>query len=292
MNFSILLDMVIELLSKRKVSANYFSEKYNLSPRTVYRYVERISQALPVSVKRGRGGGICLSDSYTLPTGFLTTQEYDAAIEALSDAYSQTQDLRFLQAKRKLSSQEKHEARTLRWSGEIDDVIFEKTAFLFPNSMQEKIRLIGACIRSLHVLEIEYIENGQRVKHKIEPHALIIEKQTVCVYAFCHVKRDFQLFRLGNIYTAFQTEESFRKRPFDQADLPFQKAQGTLNIRLEIAESALDRVYDWLGAENVHRSHGKWIADVILPDNEDLLTKLLTFGTDIQILSPKSLKEK
>ena len=43
MNTEILLDMLFEFLSKRRVTAHYLAEKYNVSERTVYRYVEALS---------------------------------------------------------------------------------------------------------------------------------------------------------------------------------------------------------------------------------------------------------
>ena len=107
MKFSILLDILIELLSKRRVTASYLAEKHSLSQRTVYRYIAILAETVPAQIKRGRGGGICLSDSYKLPLGFLTAEEYDAAIEALSEAYTRSPEARFLDAKRKLSAQEK-----------------------------------------------------------------------------------------------------------------------------------------------------------------------------------------
>ena len=79
MKFSILIAILFDLLAKRKVTANDLAEKYEISPRTVYRYIDLMSTTLPVYVKRGRNGGICISDNYKLPMGFMTKEEYEAA---------------------------------------------------------------------------------------------------------------------------------------------------------------------------------------------------------------------
>ena len=78
MKFTILVEMLFDLLAKRKVTARYFAEKYEISERTVYRYLDCLSLSVPVYVKRGREGGICISDSYKLPAGFMTKEEYEA----------------------------------------------------------------------------------------------------------------------------------------------------------------------------------------------------------------------
>ena len=100
MKFTILLEILFELLAKRKVTAGYLSEKFSVSTRTVYRYIDVLSLCVPVYVKQGREGGIYISDSYKLPMGFMTAEEYNAAIEALGAMYSQLPEERFLDAKR------------------------------------------------------------------------------------------------------------------------------------------------------------------------------------------------
>ena len=112
MKFVILLDMFFELLAKQKVPAPYFAQKYDLSVRTVYRYVDRLSMALPVYVKTGRNGGICIPENYKLPKGFLSKEDYLATLEALSLAYENNPDEKFLNAQKKLSSLMRSECAT------------------------------------------------------------------------------------------------------------------------------------------------------------------------------------
>ncbi len=111
MKFYILSDILFELLLKRKVTAGYLAEKHEISIRTVYRYVDTLSTSVPVYVKRGRNGGIYISDSYKLPMGFMTESEYSTVIEALEIAYAQKPEERFLLAKEKISSQKKLEKK-------------------------------------------------------------------------------------------------------------------------------------------------------------------------------------
>ncbi len=103
MRDDILLRLLFELLDARRVTATALAEKYNLSPRTVYRYIRRLSSILPIEITRGRAGGVSLPTSYRLPTDFFTAEEHAATLEALSLAYSTTGEARFLKAKRKLT---------------------------------------------------------------------------------------------------------------------------------------------------------------------------------------------
>ena len=142
MKFEILLDMLFDLLAKRKITATYVADKHEISPRTVYRYVDILSVCMPVFVKRGREGGICIPDNYKLPKGFMSKEEYQSAIEALTTMYAQLPEERFLEAKRKLSAQLKAETRELALTGEIGSIIVDGGAWGDTDSFSQKLRIV------------------------------------------------------------------------------------------------------------------------------------------------------
>ena len=104
MKFQLLLNMLFDLLQEGRLTARFFCKKYQLSARTVYRYLDVLSACLPLEITRGRNGGVLLSDEYKLPTDFLTKREYDATMYALERAYAQNPSPVFLDAKHKISS--------------------------------------------------------------------------------------------------------------------------------------------------------------------------------------------
>ena len=295
MKFAILVAILFDLLAKRKVTAAYLAEKYEISQRTVYRYLDLLSTNVPVYVKRGRNGGICISDNYKLPVGFMTVEEYEAAIEALGAMYSQLPQERFLAAKRKLSAQVKAESRELTLSGELGSILVDGGTWGDTRTFSEKMRLVEECLRECLVLEIEYqARNGETSQRRIEPHVLVFKQNVWYVYAFCHKQRAFRLFRLGRIYAALKTDESFRRRPFEREDIPlnYWKTDKTVTARFEIYEDAFADAQDWLGIENLHVKDGKWQAEVTLPDDETLVRKIVSFGSGMKVLEPESLQRR
>lgn len=212
MKFQVILDILFELLSKRRVTANYLAEKHGLSPRTVYRYVEVLAVAVPVRIKRGRDGGICLPDSYKLPVNFLTEAELSAALEALSAAYEKSSEERFLSAIRKLTAEEKNVAKTDFLVGETGNFFIDTKE---TKKQFEKLQILEEAIREKTVVEIDYAKRDFR----IEPHALVLKETAWFVYGFSHVERNFQLFPLSKISSVSKTEESFRARPFQKTDV-------------------------------------------------------------------------
>ncbi len=292
MKFSILIAILFDLLAKRKVTATYLAEKYEISQRTVYRYIDLMSTTIPVYVKRGRNGGIYISDNYKLPVGFMTKDEYEAAIEALSAMYSQLPQERFLDAKRKLSAQVKAEARDLTLSGDVGNILVDGGTWGDTRTFSEKVRLVEECIRDRILLEIEYHSRvGEKTQRRIEPHVLVFKQGVWYVFAFCHKQRAFRLFRLGRIVATLKTDETFTKRPFTREDIPlnYWTNEKTVTANFEIDDNAFADAQDWLGVENMQYKNGKWQAEVTLPDDESLVRKIVSLGAGMKVVAPKEL---
>jgi len=296
MKFTILLEILFELLAKRKVTAPYLAEKYEISPRSVYRYVDQLSLTVPIYVKRGRDGGICISDSYKLPKGFMTKDEYQAAIEALETMYAQLPEPRFLEAKHKLSAQVKSETRDLAISGEVGSILVDGGTWGDTSVFSEKLRLLEKAIKECTVLEIEYhSRKSEKTQRKIEPHVLVFKQNVWYLYAFCYKQRAFRLFRVGRIFSTLETEEIFTRRSFKREDIPltfWTSENEQISVRFEFKNEIFADAQDWLGCENLKQINGKWYAEVSLPNDDGLVKKILGFGLGIRVLSPLSLKDK
>ena len=296
MKFAILLDILFDLLIKRKVTAPYLAEKHELSVRTVYRYIDLLSMTVPVYVKRGRDGGICISDSYKLPVGFMTKEEYDAAIEALTAMYAQLPQERFLSATRKLSAQIKTEARSLALSGNIGTILVDGGTWGDTHCFAERLKLAEECIQSRTVLEIEYhARTGEKTQRKIEPHVLVYKQSVWYLYAFCHRQRAFRLFRLGRIFSALKTDETFVRRQVAREDIPLQfwtDEKQSVQATFAFSRDSLVSAQDWLGVENLRKNGDTWTACVTLPNDDMLVKQILALGTGVTVLSPLSLRER
>ncbi len=278
MKFSTIVDIFIELLSKRRVTAAYLSEKYDLSPRTVYRYVSVLAESVPLQITRGRNGGITLADQFKLPVNFFTAAEHAALNEALKTQYSNSADARFLQVLDKLNAQERAQTPPRTFSASAEELFVRENAF--PNA--EKLRVLADCIQTSSIAEIEYKGSLQR----IEPHALLFEDGGWSTYAFSYETRAFALFPLGRLASIVKGKERYRKRPFE---LPPATPTKTVNVRLEIRKGGLLRAADRLGIEHVRKREGGYIADLSLPE-DGLPERILALGDAVQVLSPASLK--
>ena len=295
MKFTILLAILFDLLTKRKLTARYCADKYGISERTVYRYIDCLALNVPIFVKRGRNGGIYLSDDYTLPTGFMTKEEYDAAIEALSIAYAHSPEPRFLHVKHKLSEHTRKQHKDLALTGDMQTFITDGGAFAYTQALFEKLRLFIECIKEKAILEMQYFsERDGLFTCKIEPHVLIHRRNVLYVYAFSRTDRHFRLFRLTRVVSVIKTGDRFITRPVRREEIPlrFWSDETTgIALRLRIQPQALQRMQDVFGISNIHKTDGEWQAEVTLPNDEHLLTTLLSLGDGVAVIEPKDVKQ-
>ena len=214
MKFQVILDILFDLLSNRKLTASGLAEKYGVSTRTIYRYVDVLSTAVPVRIKRGRDGGVCLPDSFKLPVNFLTDEELSAAIEALSAAYEKSAEERFLSALRKLSAEEKDSAKNELFASERENVLVDTKE---TKKQLSKLQVLEEALQEKVVVEIDF--SRENTPLSVEPHALVLRDNGWHVYAFCHTQRQFRLFPLSKISSVSKTEEIFHPRPFQKTDI-------------------------------------------------------------------------
>ena len=76
MKIYLVISLLLDLLKNEKISAKALAEKYEVSPRTIYRYLDYLECAgIPTITYLGKNGGIGIDNDYKLNTTFLTIDE-------------------------------------------------------------------------------------------------------------------------------------------------------------------------------------------------------------------------
>ena len=196
MKFQIMLGILFTLLAKRKVSAGYLASRYEVSVRTIYRYIDEMTVAgIPIDVARGSQGGIYISDAFKLPKGLMTKEEYGRAIDAMLAMNEQLSDPVLASAIAKLSAQVKSEQKDLTLSGNI---LVDSGSWGDAYDFSEKLKVLEEAVEKCDCLDMTYIaRSGEESRRTIEPHLLIYKQNIWYVYAWCRTRQDFRLlFRL------------------------------------------------------------------------------------------------
>ncbi|MBR2468303.1 MAG: HTH domain-containing protein [Clostridia bacterium] len=76
MKIDIIFGILLTLIRNKKVTAKYLANKYDISLRTVYRYLSVLdSNNIPITSKPGKNGGIYLNNCVMLNNLFFTAAE-------------------------------------------------------------------------------------------------------------------------------------------------------------------------------------------------------------------------
>lgn len=294
MKFQILIEILYMLLARKKVTAKAVADRFDISLRTAYRYLTDIELAnVPLIVERGLNGGYYIADTFKLPAAFFTEKEYSRLISII-EAFEKQIGAADLEAiKDKLNAASRTEKP---FSIRSADLIIDGSDWFGSDSYKNKLAVITRAIDGFQLLDIGYHDRGGEFTRRIiEPHALCLKQGLWYVYAYCRLRKDFRLFKIGRIEFAGVCG-SFTRREFDADNLPFNGWADDLErteFEFEVDRSIMSDVEEWLGVENVHElKNGKIIASAKLPYDKGLVHEILKFGANIKVIRPESVKKE
>lgn len=294
MKYQMMLKILFLLLARRKVSAKYIADKYEISLRTVYRYIDELSLSdVPIYNIRGRNGGYAISDSYKIPANFLTEEESEKVIQTLSELNNELGSSVLDTAIQKIGSISKQNENDLHIS--FGNLVIDGSGWGTGDVYGETIKIIQRAIEESETLLISYRDrDGEPSSRTIEPHTLILKQGLWYVYAYCRLRNSFRLFKVGRIYKIMILDEKFNKRQTEDIKAVLSKFYDDTpeDIDLLIDECIRPDVEEWLGVNKISVSQsGKITASVKLPISDYLTAKILSFGSKIKVLSPEKLKK-
>ncbi len=293
MKFEIMLAILFELMSKKCVKASYLADKYEVSVRSIHRYINGLENAgIPIYTMRGNQGGFAIIDTFKFASTFFSKSEYEQIISSLSAITSSVPNSVLSNAINKLISSNRNE-----YSGfdiKSGNLIIDAGPWGDTVGYKSKLVVIQNGIENCKKLAIKYHDrNGDITERIIEPHVIVFKQGLWYVYAFCHLRKEFRFFKTGRIEHATILNEKFIRRDFSEQDLPFNFWYNSVEAReitLKISKDCLSDVEEWLGIENVSKRNNGYYATVNLPFDKGLASKIMSFGSGIEVVSPEELK--
>lgn len=293
MKYETMLKILFLLLSKGKVSAKYIAQRFEISTRTVMRYLDTMSLAnIPIIADSGRNGGFYIADSYKLPANFLTEKEFNAVVNSLTSYNQNMQNKSINSAIDKLLSIKSQDKRTV--DVKSGNLIIDGSSWNGNDTAKNVISLISEAIEDNKKTLIGYADrNGDETIRVIEPHVIILKQGLWYVYGYCHLRNAFRMFKVSRITFADVKAETFEKRKVEINSLTNGKWFENLpaeQITLGISKSAKSEVEEWLGVDKVFTLDGKLVAQASLPYDEWLISKILSFAGRVTVIAPQKLK--
>ena len=295
MKFEIMLGILFDLLSNKCVTAKYLAYKYEVSLRSIYRYVNSLELAgVPIYTNRGKGGGFALVDTYKLSSTFMTVDEFERAINAMSAIADGITDKVLESAINKLKASVKNEYNSFNING--GSLIIDGGSWGDSLGYKSKLVVVQKSIEGCNQLLIKYHDrNGEITERVIEPHVIVFKQGLWYVFAYCNLRKEFRLFKTGRIHSATLLKTKFIRQNVDKLDVPldyWNTVKEVTDVTLKVDKSVLSDVEEWLGIETIETINDEFYAKAKLPIDNGLVSKILGFGNGVKVVSPEILKNK
>lgn len=282
MQESRLFKIVYHLLEKGRATAPELAEKFEVSVRTIYRDIDALSGAgIPIYAEAGRNGGIHLMRDFVLDKTVLSAEEKQEIIAALQSINTMqnnsSQTLQKLSAIFDLHIENWLEVDFTRWGNHETD--------------HEKFEILKSAILHCHTIKIRYAGSYEAISERIiQPCKLVYKANAWYLQAFCTQKQDWRTFKVNRILDLELLKEHFTHRDCPQ---PMDPTEGEYpQITLRFPKEIAYRVYDEFDQTQIQRQEdGDLIVSAKMPEDGWLVGFLLSFGTQVDILSPAHLKE-
>lgn len=292
-----LFEFVYVLIDKKQVTAAEMSKRFGVSIRTIYRWAEALSvSGIPIYTLKGRKGGIAISEKYALDNTVLSEDERVAivssvkALNSLSGTTKSTATAN-LKAEEKLSNLVSSETDWIQvdfapWSSEGRGV----------RQLFETLR--DSILRKQQVVFDYFSSDGENAQRTVHPWKLVYRGQAWYLWGWCTERKTERYFKLSRMRNVTQTTHIANVRIQDVITSPEKPAEITsqkklIQITAKVSSKMAFYLLDTFICSNVTTNPDKSLTVTFsAPDETWLCGLLLSFGAELQIISPKEIREK
>ncbi|RYU94628.1 helix-turn-helix transcriptional regulator [Emticicia agri] len=207
-----LMAIVTTLQSRKFVSAESISEKFEISVRTVYRDIKALGElGIPVSFENQKGYFIV--PGYFLPPVAFSIEEANALLlmESVTAGFAD-------KSIRKHYSSALNKVKSVLRTSQKEKVEFltDNIKLQVPQRLSndfEYLSTIQNAIVSKHLLDIAYTSNKEEVsRRQVEAIGLVFYAFSWHMIAWCHLREEYRDFKVSRIRTIHDTGLPFRKQ--------------------------------------------------------------------------------
>ena len=294
MNNLISIGILLTLINNGKTSTKELAEKFEVSPKTISRYIlGLINAGAPVLCTQGKNGGIEISPNFVLNNNFLTPAEANVICSLItgSEILGVSKTSKSILDKLNLSL--KNQKQQNLTNSVIIDALGWGTKIL----TSQKLEFLAQSCEQNKVIKFSYIKKSGQIEPRLcEPYALVLKEGVWYLYAYCLTKEDFRLFRCSRILDFAAVNQFFERKAINLNSKPWDNANNfgeQVTLTLEVEKSIYPDLTDWLSNIQLKTVlESKIILTGTATYNEGLITRLLGYKQNLTVISPQNIAQK
>ena len=287
-----LFELVYVLIDKKQVTAKEMAERFGVSTRTIYRWVDALSvSGVPIYSQNGRGGGIAISEKYALDTKVLSDEERLAivssvkALNSLSGNPASVVNAN-IKAAEKISGLVEKDTDWL----EVDFAPWSPEG----SSVRQVFGTLRDCIlQKKQVIFDYYSGDGRMERRTVHPWKLIYKGQAWYLQGWCTTRKAERFFKLTRMQNLDMTGRNANITHITTPQKIPEYKPKLLTIKAKVYPQKISYLLDtFICSEVIPHKDGSITVTFTVPEQDWIYELLLSFGPNMKIISPKQVKEK
>jgi predicted DNA-binding transcriptional regulator YafY len=291
-----LLAITVILLNRDRITARELAAKFEVSVRTIYRDLETIDQAgIPIMSFSGNRGGYGIMDTFRIDRQYLTFEDIVSLVSTLRGVNNTLENRELDLALEKILNLVPA-GKTAEFKRISEQILVDLIPLGYTQRQKIRIKTVHQAIHEQKILEFEYYNyQGEKTRRRVEPMTLIFKGYAWYLFAFCHLRTDYRLFRLSRIQSLSLGPETFERRNKSYKDIfTLDPDSFTLiHLKLRFLPQVRVQVEDFFEPDQIHiEKVGTLLVETDFPEDPWILTFLLGYGDCVQVLEPVSVREQ
>ncbi len=280
-----LFEIVYLLMERGSVTAGELAKRFEVSLRTIYRDIDTLSGAgIPVYAVKGKGGGIRLLSDFVLDKSLLSEAEQNEILFALQSLRATSPDadthvLSRLHALFQKTGPDWIDVDLSHWGSGPDE--------------REKFRVLKTGILDRRRVQFTYYSAyGLCTTRQVEPVKLCFKGRAWYLQAWCTEKEGWRTFKLMRMEAPSLTDETFAEHAETPPEIDggAPDPRGLVQLSLRFSMRAAYRVYEEFAREQITVRENALFVDVWYCEDEWVYGFLLSFGPEVEVLSPPHVR--
>lgn len=281
-----LINIIITLSNRGRVSAKELSEKYEVSVKTIQRDIQTIELAgIPIVSFKGQDGGYEIIDNYKIGNGVINKKEIyliNNLLEGLGKTY-ESSEIRNLKEKLSIVGE----------GFKVDSkMAIDFSGWGNSNKSKEKLCLIDKALDENRIIEFSYNNlKGEESIRNVEPIKILFKSYNWYLFGYCLKKQDFRIFKIRRI-NDIKLKENFNEiREYSLKELFSERADNLINIKLKCTKDFMRKIDDYFDEFEIEEDNKNFnIISLKLPEDQWLYSFILGFGNKVEVLEPIDLR--
>lgn len=289
-----LLSITMLLLDKKRIGAKELAEKFEVSPRTIYRDIDTLNLAgIPIRSTSGVGGGFEIMENYKMDKKVFSASDLSAILTSLTGFSNMMQGKELASALAKVKSFIPAD-RVKEIETKINQFDLDLRPWLGNRNIQRYIETTKTALQENRLLTFDYSDqHGNSTSRMIEPYQLVLKNSQWYLQGYCLNRNDFRLFKVNRMTNLQIKKEQFSPRQYQKPQLDFTNMLDTLqtNIKLRIHREVMDMVLDYCSFEHfIPDGNEHYLVDFPFIENDYYYNVLFSFGNKCECLEPSHVR--